>query len=143
MDKNEQKLLFDVLNQAHLAEMPKKADNKTVWIEAVAKIRLANNSIGYGIVKRYDLDSEPVVTYINGDVFAIIGIEEVYPFIVLQKEYIKKFTAKEKENARINYLKSLHMPYLEGVSLEDMTMEELNKEVVRSAFHLQLKDMNK
>lgn len=143
MYTNEQELIYDVLNQAHLAEMPQKADNKTIWIEAVAKIRLANNSFGYGIVKRHDLDTEPVVTYINGDIYAIIGIEEVYPFVVLQKEYIKKFTAKEKENARINYLKSLHLPYLEGVSLEDMTMDELNKEVVRAAFHLQLKDMNK
>lgn len=140
MDTREERLIADVLNKAHLVEMPKPSDTKTVWLEGIAKIRLANNSIGYGIVKMVDLDTAPVVTYINGDTFAITEIEEVYPYAVLQKEYIKKFTAKEKEPARINYLKSLHLPYAEDDSFDNMTIDELNKEVVRAAFYLQTKD---
>lgn len=138
MNIKEQQLISDVLNQAHLTELPDVWDKKTVWIEGIAKIRLANNSIGYGIVKRYDLDAEPVVSYINGDTFAIVEIEDVYPYAMLQKEYIKKFTAKEKEAARIKFLKSLNLPYLDGVDLESMTIEKLNKEVVRAGVYLQL-----
>lgn len=142
MESREERLIADVLNKAHLAELPKPADKKTIWIEGVAKIRLANNSIGYGIVKKHDLDSEPVVTYINGDTFAINRIEEVYPYVVLRKEYIKKFTTKEKEPARIAYLKSLHLPYANETAFESMTIDELNKEVVRAAFWLQSKEGN-
>lgn len=142
MDSREERLIADVLNKAHLVEMPKPADTKTVWLEGIAKIRLANNSIGYGIVKMVELDADPVVTYINGDTFAITEIEEVYPYEVLQKEYIKKFTSKEKEPARINYLKSLHLPYAEEDTFDNMTIDELNKEVVRAAFYLQKKGNN-
>ena len=140
MESKEERLIADVLNQAHLVELPKPADKKTVWLEGVAKIRLANNSIGYGIVKMVDLEADPVVTYINGDTFSITEIEEVYPYTILQKEYIKKFTAKEKEPARINYLKSLHLPYAEENAFDNMTLDELNKEVVRAAFYLQTKE---
>lgn len=143
MESREERLIADVLNKAHLVEMPKPVDKKTVWLEGIAKIRLANNSIGYGIVKMVELDADPVVTYINGDTFAITEIEDVYPYVVLQKEYIKKFTAKEKEPARINYLKSLHLPYAEENTFDNMTIDELNKEVVRAAFYLQLKEMEK
>ena len=136
----EQQLISDALNQAHLVELPKPSKKNTVWLEGIAKIRLANNSIGYGIVKHYDIDAEPVVSYINGDTFAIIGIEEVYPYVVLKKEYIKKFSSKEKERPRIDYLMSLNLPYLEGLDIESMTLEELNKEVVKAAVHLQLND---
>jgi len=138
MDKKEQELIADVLNTAHLAELPKPADDKSVWLAGVAKIRLANNSIAYGIVKRYVLDEQPTVTYINGDTYAIVEIVEVYPYTKLQKEYIKKFTAKEKEPARIAFLKSCHLPYLDESKLEDMTMDELNKEVIRAGIYLQL-----
>ena len=143
METKEERLIADVLNKAHLVELPKPADKKTVWLEGIAKIRLANNSIGYGIVKRFDLDADPVVTYINGDLFSINGIEEVYPYTVLQKEYIKKFTAKEKEPARINYLKSLHLPYADEHMFDNMTIDELNKEVVKAALYQQQKDMER
>lgn len=142
MESREERLIADVLNKAHLVEMPKPVDTKTVWLEGIAKIRLANNSIGYGIVKMVDLDADPVVTYINGDTFAITEIEEVYPYVILRKEYIKKFTSKEKEPARINYLKSLHLPYAEENTFDNMTIEELNKEIVRAAFYLQTKENN-
>jgi hypothetical protein len=143
VSQREQQLISDALNQAHLTELPDAWDKKTVWIEGVAKIRLANNSIGYGIVKHYDLDAEPVVSYINGDTFSIVDIEEVYPYVVLQKEYIKKFTAKEKEKERIAYLQSLHLPQNEQKDFESMTLEELNKEIVNAALYLQLKDTQK
>ena len=138
----EKQLIADVLNQAHLAELPKVADGKKVWIEAIAKIKLRDGSVGYGIIKR-NPDLTRRVTYINGNTSAIAEVMEVYPYEVLQPQYIKKFTAKEKENARINYLKSLHLPYLEGLDMSELTIEELNRMVVQAAVYMQLRDMEK
>lgn len=143
MPNNENNLIADVLKFAQLAEMPKKADtNKVVWIKAIAKIRLANNSVAYGVLKR-KADLTYNVIYINGATSSMVEVEEVYPYVVLDKERIKKFTATQKEKARIDYLKSLELPYLSNVNLEEMTLEDLNKEVVKAAVYQQLKYMEK
>lgn len=141
MDTREQQLVADALQKAHLTELPKKADNKSVWIEGVAKIRLDNKSVGYGIVKR-NPDLSYRVTYINGDTYAINSIEEVYPYVTLQKEYIKKFGKNEGEEARIKYLRSLNLSCT-SPDICEMTLDELNKEVVKAAVYMQLKDMEK
>ena len=141
MDTIEQNLISDVLRMAHLTELPKPDDKKSVWIKAVAKIRLADNSVGYGILKR-NTDLTHRVCYINGHISAMVETEEVYPYITLNKDYIKKFTAKEKEAARIAYLKSLNLPY-EINGLETMNIDDLNKEVVKAAMWQQMQDMSK
>ena len=141
ISQREQQLISDALQKAYLTELPEKADKKSVWLEAVAKIRLADGSVGYGILKR-NQDLTHRVTYINGNIASIVEVEEVYPYITLQKEYIKKFTAKEKEPARIAYLKSLHLPY-EIKGLEEMDIDQLNKEVVKAAMWQQMQDMSK
>lgn len=140
MDTREQQLIADALRKAHLTELPKKSNSKSVWIEGIAKIRLANNSIAYGIVKRnFDLTSR--VVYINGDTSAINNIEEVYPYIFLEKGFIHKFEKGEKpEAARIAYLKSQHLPWAFAADyFDNMTLDELNKEVVKAAVYQQLK----
>ena len=141
MDKREQQLINDALQKAYLTELPKLADNKTVWIEGIAKIKLSDGSIGYGIVKRNE-DLTTRVCYINGNIAAISEIEEIYPYVTLQKEYIKKFTAKEKEESRIKFLRSLNLPCT-SLNLEEMTLDELNKEVVKAAIYQQMKDLEK
>ena len=142
ISQREQNLIADVLNFAHLAEMPKAASKNTIWLEGIAKIRLGDNSIAYGVVRR-NADLTSRVLYVNGNTSVIVEVEEVYPYSVLEKEQVKKFTATQKEKARIDYLKSLELPYLEGVNLEAMSMEELNKEVVKAAVYQQLKNMEK
>lgn len=141
MDTREQQLINDALQKAYLTELPKPADNKTVWIEGIAKIKLSDGSIGYGIVKRNE-DLTTRVCYINGNIATISEIEEIYPYVTLQKEYIKKFTAKEKEESRIKFLRSLNLPCT-SLNLEEMTLDELNKEVVKAAIYQQMKDLEK
>lgn len=139
MDTYEQNLISDVLNFAHLTTLPKKADpQKSLWIEAIAKIRLANNSVAYGVVKR-NADLSYRVTYVNGSTAALAKIEEVYPYIVLDKQYIKKFPKESDESDRIAYLQSLNLPYAVGGYFDNMDIEELNKEVVKAAVFQQLK----
>ena len=139
MDSHEQKLISDALNFAHLTTLPKKTDpNKTLWIEAIAKIRLANNSVAYGVVKR-NADLSYRVTYVNGATASIVDVEEVYPYVVLDKQYIKKFPKDSDESDRIAYLQSLNLPYAVGGYFDGMDIEELNKEVVKAAVYQQLK----
>lgn len=143
MLQREQNLIADVLQKAHLTELPKKSNNKSVWIEAIAKIRLGNASIAYGIIKK-NPDMSYRVTYLNGDVSPIVEIEEVYPYITINKDYIKKFGKKEDEKERIEYLKSLKLPYANAVGyFDNMTIDELNKEVVKAAMWRQMQDMSK
>lgn len=142
MTQYETKLIADVLNAAHLAQMPKKANSeKVIWLEAIAKLRLADNNMAYGILRR-NPDLTHRVLYVNGSISMIANVEELYPYITLDKERVKKFTAAQKEEARIDYLRSLELPYLAGVSLEDMTLDNLNKEVVKAAVYEQLNDLN-
>ena len=141
MDTREQQLINDALQKAYLTELPKPATTKTVWIEGIAKIRLSDGSIGYGIVKRNE-DLTTRVCYINGNIATISEIIEVYPYIKLQKEYIKKFGKVEGEKERIEYLQSLKLPCT-SLNLEEMTLDELNKEVVKAAIYQQMKDLEK
>ena len=141
MTTREQNLIADALQKAFLTQLPQPADQKTVWIEGIAKIRLADGSVGYGIVKR-NPDLTHRVCYINGSISAIVEVEEVYPYITLNKDYIKKFGKNEGEEARIKYLRSLNLPCI-SVDLSEMTLDELNKEVVKAAVYMQQRDMSK
>lgn len=141
MDTYEQNLISDVLNFAHLTSLPKRVDpKKSLWIEAIAKFRLANNSVGYGVVKR-NLDLTYRVLYVNGSTASIVEIEEAYPYIMLEKQYIKKFTDKAGEKERIAYLESLNLPYVAEGYFDGMSIDDLNKEVVKAAVYQQLKSL--
>ena len=143
MDKYEQNLISDVLEFAQLTSLPKRVDpKKSLWIEAVAKFRLANNSVGYGVVKR-NIDLSYRVLYVNGSTAAIVDIEEAYPYIMLEKQYIKKFTEKAGEKERIAYLESLNLPYVAEGYFDGMSIDDLNKEVVKAAVCQQLKSLEK
>ena len=143
MDKYEQNLISDVLEFAQLTSLPKRVDpKKSLWIEAIAKFRLANNSVGYGVVKR-NIDLSYRVLYVNGSTAAIVDIEEAYPYIMLEKQYIKKFTEKAGEKERIAYLESLNLPYVAEGYFDGMSIDDLNKEVVKAAVYEQLKSLEK
>lgn len=143
LSQREQNLIADALRMAHLTELPKKADKKSVWIEGIAKITLADGSTAYGIVKR-NTDLTHRVAYVNGNTAAISKVEEVYPYITLNSDYIKKFGKNDGEQARINYLKSLHLPWAFAADyFDNMTLDELNKEVVKAAVYMQQRDMSK
>lgn len=143
ISQREQQLISDALRMANLTELPKKADKKTVWIEGVAKITLSDGSTAYGIVKR-NPDLTTRVCYVNGNTAAIANVEEVYPYITINSDYIKKFGKNEGEEARIAYLKSLHLPWAFAADyFDNMTLDELNKEVIKAAVYQQQRDMEK
>lgn len=141
LSQREQQLIADALKMAHLTELPKKADKKSVWIEGMAKITLADGSTAYGIVKR-NSDLTHRVVYVNGNTAAIVKVEEVYPYITLNNDYIKKFGKNDGEEARIKYLRSLNLPCTH-LDLSEMTLKELNKEVVKAAVYQQMREMDR
>ena len=141
ISQREQQLISDALKMAHLTELPKKANNKSVWIEGIAKITLSDGSTAYGIVKR-NSDLTHRVVYVNGNTASIVKVEEVYPYITLNSDYINKFGKNDGVEARIKYLRSLNLPCTHP-DLSEMTLEELNKEVVKAALFQQQKDMEK
>lgn len=139
MTQYEQNLLTDALHVAHLTQLPKEVKKeKEIWIEAIAKVRKADSSICYGILKRnFDLTSR--VSYINGSISAIAEIEEIYPYITLDKNFIKKFGKNDTEKERIAYLQSLNLPYVFAGYFDGKSIEDLNKEVVKAAVYQQIK----
>lgn len=132
----EQNLIADALRVAQITKLPAKttADDLT-WIEGVAKIRLSDASIGYGIVRR-NPNMSVSYKYINGNTAAIATIEEVYPYESIDKRRIKKFSKDDDAEARVKYLKSLNLPY--EINFEKATIADLNKEVVKAALFMQL-----
>lgn len=136
MSEYEQKLLADALNTAHLAKLPAKMDPENfIWIEGIAKIKLIDSSYGFGIVKR-NPDLSYTVTYINGATSPIMYVEEVYPYVKIDKANIKKFADKNDRESRIKYLQSLHLPY--EIDFENASVADLNKEIVKAAVFQQL-----
>ena len=132
----ENKLIADVLNVAHISKLPKKMNpTNFLWIEAVAKIKLNNGSYGFGIVKR-NQDLSYTVTYINGDISSIMYLEEVYPYVTLDARHVKKFSDKDDAQGRIDYSKSLNMPY--EIDFENTSIAHLNEEIVKAALYQQL-----
>lgn len=139
MTSRDKKLIDDVLSVAHLVQMPKKlSKEKTIWIEAIVKMRLANNTYGYGIAKR-NADLSYRITYVNGDTYPYTEMSEIYPYVSLQKEFIHKFDKDATEKDRVEYLRSLNIPYISKLNLEEMSIDDLNKEVVKAAVYQQLK----
>ena len=129
------------MSVANLAKLPTKTDpDEFVWIEGVAKIRLIDGSCGFGIVKR-NPDLTYTVTYINGNTSPIKHVEEVYPYVKIDKTNVKKFEDKEDREGRINYLRSLHLPY--EIDFDNISIAALNKEIVKAAVFFQLNKMEK
>ena len=135
MFEYEKKLINDAMNVAQVAELPKAVPpDSYVWIEGIAKIRLRDNSIAYGIVKRTP-DLTQTVTYVNGATSSILSIEEVYPYVTIDKSGIKKFK-KDDVDGRKEYLLSLNLPY--EVNLEKANITDLNREIVKASLYQQL-----
>jgi hypothetical protein len=132
----EKKLLADALSNANLAKLPTKMspDNFT-WIEAIAKIKKQDGSTCYGIAKR-NPDLTYRITYINGKTAPIFEVEEVYTYVKINKDSIKKFADKEDRDGRISYLKSLELPY--QIDFEKADIASLNEEIVKAALYQEL-----
>lgn len=139
--RNDESLRVDVLQVAHLSKFPAKMSKKTaLWVEAIAKIRKKDGTYGYGILKHNEkLESYPM--YINGTVAAIDTVEEIYPYLVLDKGYIQTFDNDEVQ-PRIEYLKSLNLPYAKDGEFDNMDAEQLNEQVVKAAMYQQIFALN-
>lgn len=130
-------LQADVLRHAYLTQMPEEENEKTkLWIRAIAFVRKQNGDYGYAIVQRTP-DFNTTYLYTNGESVAVSSIEKTYPFIVLDKRYIKTFKGNATE-PRVAYLKSVNP----DVDYSKMDFKELNKAIVGIAIAQQIEDLN-
>lgn len=137
-NNQEEQLRIDALRYADLSEMPKRMTKKTaLWVKAIAKIKKYDGSRCYGIVMR-KADLSHRFLYVNGNISRIQEIEEVYPFVVLNNNYIKTFETDDLTE-RVNYLK--HHTHIAEETLLQMDAETLNRHIVQLAMERQLKEM--
>ena len=135
-----EKLKKDMLDTVHLTELPDEVNEETkLWVRAIALIRKQSGDYGYAVLERY-----PDITYrylmVNGATSPIKSTEKIYPYLLLDKKYIKGFKGNGLEQ-RVAYLKSMHLPYERDRKWDEMNLTELNKEIVGAAIYLQLQDL--
>lgn len=127
----------NILNKALIDEFPGKETEETkLWVRAIALVRKCDGNYGYAILVRNHTMSYSY-QYVNGSTSPVLLVDEIYPYELLNKKYIKGF----KGNAtapRVDYLRSLNLPYAEDVKWEEMSFAQLNKEIVGAAVYLQL-----
>jgi len=139
---NEESLLDKVLRKAGLESLPEKFDGNGVWLYAIARLHKIDGSIGYGILKR-TADFKYSYRYTNGNIQQIDEKQtEIFPIIMLDTDSVRTF-ANDNPEDRITYLKRVRPKWLADVKLEDMSIEELNKEVVRYAMVQQMNRIEK
>lgn len=141
-DKFLEKYRIDIMNYVKINEFPQEETEDTkLWIKAIALVRKHNSTYAYANLVR-NPDMSYSVEHINGSMSPIASYEKIYPYLLLDVKYIKGFRGNGYE-PRVEYLKSLSLPYLNNVDLTKMTLADLNKEIVGAAVYLQLNDLKK
>jgi hypothetical protein len=135
MYKGTEKSLVDALSWASLRELPPKDKKENVYILALALVSKKDGSKSYVATKK-GKDGKDRVVKDFGSTATIVKIEEVYPYLLLDGNYLPTFEGKKREDR----IKWLTMMDAEG-NYEEMTLKELNKEVLLIAMRNQLRAM--
>jgi hypothetical protein len=135
MYKATEKSLVDALSWASLRELPPKDNKENVYILALALVSKKDGSKSYVATKK-GKDGKDKVVKDFGSTAMIVKIEEVYPYLLLDGNYLPTFDGKKREDR----IKWLTMMDAEG-DYEGMSLKELNKEILLIAMRNQLKAM--
>lgn len=140
-DSQNLKLMREILEFAHLTELPNEVTEETkLWVRAIGYVRKQNGEHGWVVMQReHDMTVRPIKTV--GSMSPVAVVEKYYPYILLDKKYIKGFRT-DASKPRIEYLQSLKLPYFSEKDFENMTLAQLNKEIVGAAIYLQIKDLS-
>ena len=125
-----------VLSKANVSVFPEKETSETeMWVRAIALARTADGNHTLVLLTRQP-NMEYAITY-NGAQSPVREFVEFYPYELLNKKYIRGFKGNAAE-PRIEYLRSLNLPYAEGVDYSAMSVSELNKAIVGAAVYMQI-----
>ena len=131
--KNES--LIKALSHFLLKDLPDVDTGENIWVKSLALVRKCDGSESYVYVVK---DSETLKNRIAKDFGGVARISEIieyYPFSYLKSVYIPTFNGKKKED-RVNYLKT----YNNRKDYSEMTLKELDREIVRVGIEKQLND---
>ena len=125
--------LISALSYFLLRELPEKDNGENVWIKALALVKKKDGTESYVYVVKDAETLENVIAKDFGTSSAIFEIVEYYPFSFLKSSYVPTFKNQKKED-RIKYLTR----YNKNKNYSEMTLKELDKEIVRVGVEKQL-----
>lgn len=132
MGRKTEESLIDALSYCDLRDLPEIEDGENVWIRAIAKIVKSDGGEYYAYVEKgNDLKNRIIKDF--GSMSSIVKVVAYYPFSYLKADFMPEFKTKKKEE-RIAYLTR----YKTTKDYSNMTLKELNDEVLKGAIAMQL-----
>lgn len=129
--------LVEALNWASLRELPPKDNGEDVYILSLAKVLKIDGSKSYVAMSKDEKGNNRIVKDF-GSLAKIVKIEEVYPYLLLNSNYVPQFKSNKKEE-RIAWLST----YDVNKDWSSMSLKELNKEILSIAMKNQIKSQFK
>ena len=127
---------MDALSYADLRDLPKEWDKKDVYILAIGLVSKTDGSFNY-VALRKDENGKDSIVKDFGNIAAIRKIEKVYPYRFLESSFMPFFKTKNKEE-RIQWLTT----YGKNKDYSNMTLKELDKEILNAAMQNAIKVLN-
>ena len=102
MNKIEEKSMLDALSYCDLRDVPEADTNKYIWLRALALVEKADGNRAYVLMEKNE-NGKDVIKKDFGTTAAIVNIVEVYPFKLLEAQFLPEFQSNDKKN-RIAWL---------------------------------------
>lgn len=134
-DKKLRQSLLSALQWASIRSLPEKDNGEHVWVYALGLVSKRDGSKGYVALSKGE-DGENKVVKDFGSISQIAKIEEIYPYLYLDGNFLPDFKNAKKEDR----IKWLSMNGVKG-DLESKTAKELNKLVLCVAIKNHLKSL--
>lgn len=126
--------LIDALTYCSLRELPEEDTKEYQWLKAVALVQKRDGSQSYVLIEK-DKDMKDRIVKDFGHISSILKVLNIYPYEYLDADKTPKFKTLKKEE-RIDWLK---LNGEHGVDYSEMTLKELNAEVLKVAGNRQMK----
>lgn len=134
MGKNiKEKTLLDALTACSLRELPEVDTKEYQWLKAIALVQKRDGSQSYVLMEK-DKDMNNRIVKDFGNISSILKVLNIYPYSFLNAMSMPKFKTVKKEE-RIDWLK---INGEKGVDYSEMSLKELNAEVLRVATNAQM-----
>lgn len=138
MKESKKESLIKAMSFFLLKELPEVDNGENIWIKALALVKKRDGSEAYVYVVKDSKTLENKIAKDFGSGAQIVETVEYYPFSFLKSGYMPTFKTAKKED-RIKYLNK----YDKNTNYSDMTLKELEREIIRLAVARQLLDESK
>lgn len=113
MKNQKESTLKEALNYAHLHELPAKWDNKALWIKAIGLVTRMNGRVQSYVILRREASGR-YFTVKDFSLDAIRSIDEIYPYIYIDSQFLPKFTTQQADE------KHEYIARISGKSIEEV-----------------------